>query len=106
MLEFLLDAFFTLLAIRAVWKLLRGVSAGFSARPAAPPPPEANTGPAPSVHMERDPVCGTFVIPDRAVSMSVGRHHVYFCSTACRDKYRPSTGSGRPEASEGRARTA
>jgi YHS domain-containing protein len=38
--------------------------------------------------MVRDPVCGTFVVPDRALMLSVGRRELYFCSSACRDKYR------------------
>ena len=40
------------------------------------------------VQMARDPVCGTFVVPDNAVSIADGRGRIYFCSEACRDKYR------------------
>ena len=56
------------------------------------------------IHMERDPVCGTFVVPSAAVTIGDGSRRIYFCSTTCRDKYRarPSTGSGRPEHVEGR----
>ena len=43
------------------------------------------------VQMARDPVCGTFVVPDHAVSIPDGRQRIYFCSTACRDKYRART---------------
>jgi hypothetical protein len=43
------------------------------------------------VQMARDPVCGTFVVPDHAVSIADGRQRIYFCSTACRDKYRART---------------
>jgi uncharacterized protein len=43
------------------------------------------------VAMARDPVCGTFVLPDRALSVTVGRQQLFFCSTACRDKYRAKT---------------
>jgi YHS domain-containing protein len=53
--------------------------------------------------MVRDPVCGTFVLPDQAFTIVDGRSRVFFCSGACRDKYRPSTGSRRPEAPAGRA---
>jgi YHS domain-containing protein len=55
--------------------------------------------PSRGVPMVRDPVCGTFVVPERAVSLSVGRDIVYFCSVACRDAYRtrPSARSGRVE---------
>jgi len=38
--------------------------------------------------MVRDPVCGTFVLPDHALMVSDGRARVFFCSDACRDKYR------------------
>ena len=105
MLEFLFDAIVTLLAIRAIWKLLQNLTrtprrTADSRQARQPGPPEQG------VHMEKDPVCGTYVVPDRALSMSVGRQTIYFCSAACRDKYRPSTGSGRPESPEGRAKTA
>ena len=43
------------------------------------------------VQMARDPVCGTFVVPERAVSVAVGRERVYFCSEKCRDAYRART---------------
>jgi hypothetical protein len=33
----------------------------------------------------RDPVCGTFVARDRAVSARVDGETRYFCSAACRD---------------------
>ena len=90
---FLLDAVVTLLAARAVWKLLQGVMQGMAgqpaphqSRPAAAPGP-----PAHGVQMARDPVCGTYVVPERAVSVSDGRQQVYFCSEACRDKFRAKT---------------
>ena len=41
--------------------------------------------------MARDPVCGTFVLPDRAVTLVDGRARLFFCSEACRDKYRART---------------
>ena len=44
------------------------------------------------VPMARDPVCGTYVVPDRAVAVVDGRQQVFFCSTACRDKYRMQAG--------------
>jgi hypothetical protein len=48
--------------------------------------------------MVRDPVCGTFVIPDGALSIGDGKARVHFCSETCRDKYR-STTRGRDRAS-------
>jgi YHS domain-containing protein len=43
------------------------------------------------VSMARDPVCGTFVLPERAVTLVDGRARLFFCSEACRDKYRART---------------
>ena len=64
--------------VRIVIEQLRGGQA-----PAGPP--------REAVQMVRDPVCGTFVLPEHAVALSVGRDRVYFCSEACRDKYRART---------------
>ena len=91
----LLDLILFLVAVRAVWRLVGGMMAGMKVGPAAgqqgsrgspgsQPPPSA-------VQMARDPVCGTFVVPDRAPSLSIGHERVYFCSDACRDKYRAKT---------------
>ena len=41
-----------------------------------------------AVHVVRDPVCGTFVLPEHAVTLVDGRTRLYFCSEACRDKHR------------------
>lgn len=50
----------------------------------APGSPRATTQ---AVQMVRDPVCGTFVLPERSVALVHGRTRVYFCSQTCRDKY-------------------
>jgi YHS domain-containing protein len=92
MLGFALDVIFTLLAIRAVWKLLQGVMQGLAGPPAQRGARRESGGvPAQGVQMAKDPVCGTYVVPDRAVSALVGRQTIYFCSTDCRDKYRAKT---------------
>ncbi len=92
MLEVLLDVIVAFLAIRGVWKLLHGVMLGMAGdsavhRASAPPA----RPPAQGVQMARDPVCGTYVVPDRAVSMRNGSDVVYFCSSGCRDKFRAKT---------------
>jgi|SRR6266851_10527301 YHS domain-containing protein len=94
-------ALFILLAIfvaRAFWRLVDGIVEGASGRSRGTSTPQRG------VSMVRDPVCGTFVVPERAVTIADGRTTVSFCSEACRDKYRarPSTRSGRPEPVEGR----
>jgi YHS domain-containing protein len=45
--------------------------------------------PAPSAtELKKDPVCGTFVAADAAVTKRVNGETLHFCSPACRDKYR------------------
>ena len=73
------------LAVRAVSRLLAGIAEGL--RGGQPPRGPANV-PQRGVQMARDPICGTFVVPDHALSIVDGRERVYFCSAACRDKYR------------------
>jgi len=83
-------ALFVILAFfvgRAFWRLLDGIVEGAS---------RARGGQVPQrgVPMARDPVCGTYVVADRALSLSDGAATMYFCSEACRNKYKPSR-SGR-----------
>lgn len=86
MLRFLLLSLLLTIAVRMVSRLadafMEGMRGGASSRAGVPQR---------GVQMARDPICGTFVVPDRAVSIAVGRDRLYFCSTACRDKYRAKT---------------
>jgi len=84
-----LDVLFTVVAIRAIWKLLQGVMIGMSGgehRHSSQSPPAGP--PAHGVQMARDPICGTYVVPERALSIRDAHGLVYFCSDACRDRYR------------------
>ncbi len=79
MLGRLLEIIVLLLVIRAAWRMVGSmikVSAG-TRRTDASGEPRA-------VKLVRDPVCGTYVSPDSAISD--GKH--YFCSEKCRDEYR------------------
>jgi YHS domain-containing protein len=87
---FVLDVLLTVVAIRAIWKLMQGIRIGMSVGTAEPSQRERGA-PALGVQMAKDPVCGTYVVPDRAVSLSVRRERFYFCSEACRDKFRAGT---------------
>ena len=90
--EVALDVIFTVIAIRAAWKFLSGVVQGMSGGPSQSAQSRGPSAPpAQGVHMERDPVCGTFVVPDRELSLRMGHQQLYFCSAACRDKYRAKT---------------
>jgi hypothetical protein len=87
MLRAVLEFVFILLAVRAFWRLVGGIIQGVTKQQ----PPHDMRAPERPVPMVRDPVCGTFVLPDRAVTLSDGRQRVHFCSIACRDKYRSRT---------------
>jgi YHS domain-containing protein len=76
-----------ILFVRAMTRLWNGIVEG-----ATGAPPGSSRVPQRAVPMARDPVCGTFVVPDLAVALSIGREHLYFCSTSCRDRYQARTG--------------
>jgi hypothetical protein len=82
MLRYILLLVLIAIVARAFWRIVDGVLEGMRG---APPP----SGPAPAagVPMERDPVCGTFVVRDGAISIRAGDRRLYFCSVRCRDKY-------------------
>lgn len=105
MLRFILLSILLTIVARAFWRVMDGVIEGMRG---GPPADTRSAGgraqaPAKSVAMERDPVCGTFVVPERAVTLSDAGGTVYFCSTACRDAYRPtSRASADPSVVRGR----
>ena len=74
-LEFLLIFF----VARSFWRVVGGVIQGITGQPP--------TIPQRGAQMVRDPICGTFVLPERAIVLTDGHDRVYFCSTDCRDKY-------------------
>lgn len=74
---------------RAVWRLVEGVVQGALGPQGPATQPRPRQGPQ-AVKMARDPVCGTYVVPEKAVTMTRGREQIFFCSDACRSKYRES----------------
>jgi YHS domain-containing protein len=79
MLRALLELIVILLIIRAVWRMLGSMVAisGRSRR-------STTAGEPRPVKLMRDPVCGTYVSRDSALSDGTN----YFCSAQCRDEYR------------------
>jgi hypothetical protein len=68
----LLDLLLLVLAMvvaRGVGRVVDGVKEGLSGRA---PRRQGGNVPARGIQMVRDPVCGTYVIPDRAVALSNG----------------------------------
>ena len=88
MLRLVLEFILILVVARAFWRVVGGIVEGVTGRPRTRVPERG-------VQMVRDPVCGTFVLPDRAVALTDGRRRVFFCSTACRDTYRAQIEAGR-----------
>jgi YHS domain-containing protein len=84
MLRLVLLIVLVVLVARAFWRVVDGVIEGLSGRP-------RSSSLRHGAQMERDPVCGTFVLPNRAISLDAGSRRVFFCSAACRDKYRART---------------
>ena len=84
MTRFALILLLIIFVARAFWRLIDGVIDGLGGG-------TAGRTPARGVSMARDPICGTFVVPENAIRLSDGREVHYFCSTACRDKYRART---------------
>jgi len=82
MLRFILVTLLIAFIARAFWRIVDGMIQGVTGTP------RATRTRTPGVEMVRDPVCGTFVVPDRAVTLEEGRRQIYFCSDQCRDQYR------------------
>jgi len=84
LIRLLLQALLVIVLVRALWRLLKGVLEGAGV---VQPRQARGPGGAPAVPLVRDPVCGTFVVPSRALSSGAGAERQYFCSERCRDRY-------------------
>jgi uncharacterized protein len=67
------------LVVRAVWRLVHGIAEGLSGA-RDPKSPSA-------VALARDPVCGTYVVPSRALTSGSGNDLRFFCSERCRQAW-------------------
>jgi len=96
MLRFILLSILLTILFRSVSRLWAGIVRGMQGgNPSAGRRTAGANVPQRGVQMARDPICGTFVVPERAIALSAGGGaRIYFCSTECRDKYR-----SRPESS-------
>jgi hypothetical protein len=87
--EDLLWLILSAVVVRAIWRLVDGVIAGMNGQGrSGQARASANGPPVRGVQMVRDPVCGTYIVPDRALFLTDGSRQVFFCSAACRDAYR------------------
>lgn len=69
-----------MLALRAAGRFMGGLSQGARQDDRRP------RGASPT-KMVKDPVCGTFVVPGKALSATADGATVWFCSERCRDAY-------------------
>jgi len=69
---------------RIFWRFIEAVVRGAS----IPPPGGARRDAAPSpVKMQPCPVCGTYVVPGKAISAVSNGAPVHFCSDKCRSEF-------------------
>ena len=101
MLRFILLSLLLTFLLRALLRLWAGFVQGMQGQQGTAVPPRGGRATQRSVHMARDPVCGTFVVPERALALTDGNEQLYFCSAECRDKFRAQAHS-RPAAAHGR----
>lgn len=79
----LLLVLFTVFA-RIFWRFLEAVVRGAS----GPAPQVGSHGGTPaSVKMQQCPVCGTYVVPGKAISIVSGGSPIYFDTEKCRAEY-------------------
>jgi YHS domain-containing protein len=79
MIRLLLFIILALVVARVLWRLVAGVLQGMGYQPA--------DGMQKSVGLVRDPVCGMFIVPSRALTSGSGSETRYFCSEQCRQSY-------------------
>jgi len=79
----LLMVLFVVIA-RTFWRFVDAVMRGASG-----PAPQGGrrAGPAAAVKMQQCPVCGTYVVPGKAISIVSGGSPIYFDSEKCRAEY-------------------
>jgi hypothetical protein len=88
----LLLVLFSVIA-RIVWRFIEAVVRGASgtapqgARPGGGPFDSAQGKSPASVKMSQCPVCGTYVVPGKAISIVRGGSPIYFDSEKCRVEY-------------------
>lgn len=73
-----------IVAARLLWRFVEAVARGASG-----PAQQGGraSGPPASVKMQPCPVCGTYVVPGKAISAVSGGAPIYFCSEKCRTEF-------------------
>lgn len=88
MLRFILLSILLTFLFRAVTRLWAGIVRGMQDGSGRTTARTSARSASRSVQMSRDPICGTFVVPEKAVAVSgTNGERFYFCSAACRDEF-------------------
>lgn len=82
-LRLFLFALMILFALRAAARFMSGLTQGVGEAARRGPRSSA----AVPVKMAKDPVCGTFVVPGKALSTTAGGATLWFCSEHCRTEF-------------------
>lgn len=82
-LRIFLIAMMVLFVLRAVARFMGGLAQGAGAQGAGGRRRPVDV----PVKMAKDPVCGTFVVPGKALSTTAGGETVWFCSEHCRTEF-------------------
>ena len=77
----ILQILLVLAVVRAIWRLAKGVLEGAGYQSIDGPRQPAG------LKLVRDPNCGTFVSPARALATRLGGETLYFCSEKCRREW-------------------
>ena len=81
----LLLALFVVIA-KMFWRFVDAVVRGATA-PAAQQGPRRASGTPAAVKMQQCPVCGTYVVPGKSISLVTGGSPIYFDTEKCRAEY-------------------
>lgn len=80
MVRFILLTILLILIARAFWRIIDGIME-------AAGPGGGRGRSRTAVKLVRDPVCGTYVAPGTALSLTSGGRTQYFCSEKCRAEF-------------------
>lgn len=67
------------IVLRLLWRFVHAIMDGAGMLRGSAPPP--------AVKLVRDPVCGVYVVPSKALTAGAGASTRYFCSEKCRQAW-------------------
>jgi hypothetical protein len=82
--RFILLFVLAIVIARTFWRFVEAVVRGASG---TAPGGRRASGPPASVKMQQCPVCGTYVVPGKAIELSAGNTPIYFDSEKCRAEF-------------------